>query len=137
MTRGAQLTAIGARMTKALTLHLDDFGKDALDRFAGGRSDAHSATVRTASLYYLEDRDEDRPAWRVPRFARGNGSTGSDVVVRLDDDTWHALDDEAQRQGVSAESLARHALLYFLADVDSGRAGARLESAVAEDDESA
>jgi predicted transcriptional regulator len=122
-------------MTKALTLHLDDFGKDALDRFAAGRSDSHSATVRTASLYYLADREQDRPAWGVPRFARGNGSTGLDVVVRLDDDTWQALDDEAHRQGVSAESLARHALLYFLADVDSGRAGERLETAVTEDDD--
>jgi predicted transcriptional regulator len=121
---------------KSLTLHLDDFGKDALDRFAGGRPDSHSATVRTASLYYLHDPDKDRPAWDVPRFARGKGSTGSDVVVRLDDDTWHALEDEAERQGVSAEALARHALLYFLADVDSGRAGDRLETAVAEDDES-
>jgi len=40
---------------------------------------------------------------------------------------WDALEEEALRQGLDAELLAEHALLYFLADLDSGRVGARLE----------
>lgn len=121
-------------MTKTLTLQLDDFGRDALDRFAGDSRAAQSAAVRTASLYYLADREADRMAWGVPRFARGNG-TGSAKVVSIDEETFEALDEEARRQGVTAEDLTRHALLYFFADVESGRAGDRLESAIREDDE--
>jgi hypothetical protein len=35
---------------------------------------------------------------------------------------------------VSAADLTRHAVLYFLADVDSGRVGQRLESALTDAD---
>jgi hypothetical protein len=59
---------------------------------------------------------------------------GVHLTVRLDDATWQALHDEAERQAVSPAELTRHALLYFLADVDSGRVGERLERAVSDDD---
>ena len=57
-------------MTKSMTLQLDNFGRQALSQFAEEHRDSASAVVRTASLYYLADRDSGRPAWRVPRFAR-------------------------------------------------------------------
>jgi predicted DNA-binding ribbon-helix-helix protein len=120
---------------RALTLHLDDFGREALDQFARQRRDSHSAAVRVASLYYLADRDEGRPAWRVRRFAKDEAIASPGVRVRLDEATWRVLHKEAERQDVSAAELIRHAVLYFLADVDSGRVGARLERAVGDSDQ--
>ena len=50
--------------------------------------------------------------------------------VDLDEDTLEALEEEAQRHGMATHRLAEHALLYFLADLDSGRAAARLGEAL-------
>ena len=57
-----------------------------------------------------------------------------DVKVRLDGETWQALQVEAERQDVSAADLTRHAVLYFLADLDSGRVADRLGTALKEHD---
>ena len=114
---------------KALTFQLDTFGRDALDEFVGRRRHSRSAAVRVASLYYLADREGGRPGWLVAPSGTGS-SDASDVTIRLDRETWAALQGEAARQSVSAADLTRHAVLYFLADVDSGRVGQRLESAL-------
>ena len=117
---------------KALTFHLEEFGREALEAFVHRRGDSHSSAVRTASLYYLADRDRARPAWLVPQsMALGDGVH---ITVRVDDATWQALHDEAERQAVSPAELTRHAVLYFLADVDSGRVGERLERALSDND---
>jgi hypothetical protein len=123
-----------ALMSKDVTLHLDEFGQRALARFARGRRGSAAAAVRTASLYYLADRDSERPAWRVPRFDKGKREEQPTLRVRLDDDTWRALDEEAGRQGVTADALAVHAVLYFLADLDSGRLADLLEEALEDAD---
>ena len=114
-------------MKTDVTLRLDKFGQRAFARLARGRHGSAAAAVRTASLYYLAERDSDRPAWRVPRF--GLGEAGPTLKVRLDEETWRAVRDEAERQGVSADALAVHAVMYFLADVDSGRIGRLFDEA--------
>jgi hypothetical protein len=110
----------GDGMTKDVTLHLGPFGQQALERFAQRREASAAGAVRTAALYYLADRDAGRPGWRVPAF-----DVRADPLpvlnVELDDDTWSAVREEAARQSVEPEDLAVHAVLYFLADVDSGR----------------
>ena len=119
---------------KALTFQLDPFGRDALDEFVSRGGNSRSAAVRIASLYYLADREDERPAWLIPQCATAS-SDATEVTVRLDRETWEALQREAERQSVSAADLARHAVLYFLADVDSGRVGERLESALTDADQ--
>jgi hypothetical protein len=47
---------------------------------------------------------------------------------------WLALSKEAAEQGVSTDTLTIHAVLYFLADVDSGRRIGLLESAIRDAD---
>jgi predicted DNA-binding ribbon-helix-helix protein len=118
---------------KALTFQLDGFGRDALEEFVRGQRHSRSAAVRIASLYYLADRESERSSWRAPGCARASRDA-ADVAVRLDRETWQALQAEAERQDVSAADLTRHAVLYFLADVDSGRVGDKLESALKEHD---
>jgi hypothetical protein len=120
-------------VTRQLVLRMDEFGRQAVDAIARRRRGSQSAAVRTASLYYLADRDADRPAWRVPAFVRdGLPKRGDGLQVALDDDTWRAVSEEADRQNVSGETLLRHALLYLHADLESGRLPGHLDDALDE-----
>lgn len=116
-------------MTRDVVLNMNEFGRHALDTFVQERSGSPSAAARTASLYYLADRDSERPAWTVPRFPPGSRQQDGDGATRitLDDGTWEAVVEEAGRQSVTAEELLAHAIVYFLADLDSGRVAARLD----------
>jgi hypothetical protein len=112
-----------SRVISDFTLQLDAFGRQQLEHLASRRR-SKSAAVRAASLYYFSDRHTDRPGWHVPAFASA-GPHANGVRVRLDDDTFRVLAAEAGRQGVSPGTLAAHALLYFLADLYSGRRASR------------
>jgi len=48
------------------------------------------------------------------------------VTAAFDDFGYSLLRAEAERQGVTVEELLAHAALYYLADVDSGRAAHRV-----------
>lgn len=43
------------------------------------------------------------------------------LKLNLDSFAWEALVEESQRLGVSVEEIATFSVLYYLADVDSGR----------------
>ncbi len=121
-------------MTRNVTLHLDEFGQQSLNRLTQEGEGSPAAAFRTAALYYLADRESGRPAWRAPRFRTSKSPSGEGLGVVFDDDTWAALEEEATRQNVGTEELAVHALLYFLADFDSGRISQILEEALDEDE---
>lgn len=110
----------------SVRLELDDFGNEALEAQVR-RGSTRGAVIRTATRYYLSDRRSGRLAWRPPLFVRSGEQAASAITnVDLDEDTMEALEEQAQRHGVAAHRLAEHALLYFLADLDSGRAAERL-----------
>ncbi len=116
-------------MSRELRLSLGPFGRAALERLARDGSGSPSKAVQAASLYYLRDRGSARPAWLVPdlpQSADGNHA----LAVELDDETWAGLRQEAENQGVTTDALALHALMYFVADVDRGRVGRRLDDAL-------
>jgi hypothetical protein len=113
----------------ALIVYLDTFGREALDRLAMRGGGSRGGAVRTAALYYLGDAEAGRAAWQVPSFASAEQHRKG-VRVRLDEVTRRALAEEAERQGVRPGALAAHAVLYFAADLDSGRLGDRLEEAL-------
>jgi hypothetical protein len=116
-------------MTRDVTLQVDDFGQHALERFTRHSEGSMANAVRMASIYYLNDRDSRRPAWRVPHLA-GESQPSQRLRIELDEATWAALSVEADRQGVPTDLLALHALLYYLADIDSGRVAAMIEDAL-------
>lgn len=118
-------------MTRNVKLHLDEFGQQSLDRFVARGDGNPAGALRTAALYYLGDAEAQRPAWRAPRF-RSRAVPDPGLKVAFDDQTWTALEEEARRQGVEPEDLAVHALLYFLADLDSGRLADLLEDALSD-----
>jgi hypothetical protein len=117
----------------SVRLELDDFGKQALDAQVRSGS-SRDAFIRTAARYYLADRGSGRVSWRPPRYLRKGGPRALAVTeVELDEETMEALEEEARRHSLPAARLAEHALLYYLADLDSGRAAARLRDALEDD----
>jgi hypothetical protein len=48
------------------------------------------------------------------------------LTLELEDFAWKALEEEAARLGVAIEEVAHFAVLYYLADRDSGRISRRL-----------
>jgi hypothetical protein len=48
------------------------------------------------------------------------------LAVPLEAFAWEAIEEESARLGVSVEDLAAFAVLYYLADVDSGRIARRI-----------
>jgi hypothetical protein len=117
----------------SVRLELDDFGKQALEAQVRSGS-SRDAFIRTAARYYLADRGSGRVSWQPPRYLhRGSRSASAVTVVELDEETMEALEEEARRHSLPAARLAEHALLYYLADLDSGRAAARVRDALEDD----
>jgi hypothetical protein len=134
---GAPATETGGAkhaMARSLTLEMDEFGLKAFAELAERQGGSASQVARVAAQYYLADSGGEGPAWRVPSFAHKvePARQAPGVRVELDDATWDALVQEARRQEVDIGVLAVHAVLYFIADVDSGRVAQRMGDSVTE-----
>jgi hypothetical protein len=121
-------------MKKSVTLRLDRFGQEALDEYVRAIGGSHAAVLHTAVSYYLGDADSGRAAWRVPQLVR-SATFAERLELELDDDLHSELEAAARRQDVALELLAAHAVVYFLTDLDTGRAAARLGDAINRDAE--
>jgi hypothetical protein len=109
-------------MTRSLVLHLGEFTIYALAGGEGPASNRLRVNARRALRHYRAERDSGRPDWRCPDFlpaAEGEGDVELDI--ELDEMLWRWFEREASAQGVSLERLAKHAVLYFAADLDAGR----------------
>jgi hypothetical protein len=51
----------------------------------------------------------------------GSSSSERKLTLRLRGFAWETLEEEATRGGLTAEELIAFSVLYYLADVDSGR----------------
>ena len=58
---------------------------------------------------------------RSRRAGDGRAAQSHELTLKLDDFTLEAIREEAARLGVSTEELAQFSLLYYMADLDSGR----------------
>lgn len=77
--------------------------------------------------YYVADGSAGRAAWRYPRFRCGRVTGAAvDGSPRVDSSTWETFTAAAAEQRVSVEQLLEHAVLYFVADLDSGRLADRI-----------
>jgi hypothetical protein len=121
-------------MKKSVTLKLDRFGQEALEEYVQGTGGSPVTALRTAVSYYLGDADSGRAAWRVPELAR-EATFSRSLELELDEDLHQRLELEARRQDASVELLAAHAVIYYLTDLDTGRAAARLGAALDRDAE--
>jgi hypothetical protein len=118
---------------RILTLRLAPFERDALEAYGASQRVPADRVIRTAVLYYVQERHQERSSWRMRTL--GGDEPGSAVAVEVDvgEQTGRALAKQAEAQGVDPEDLARHAVLFFLADVDSGRVARALERALRAD----
>jgi hypothetical protein len=126
-------------MRRSLELALTDFSRSSLEQVARRQGVSVSTLVTRAALYYLVERESDRPAARVPRLSREPAAEKKDgllrVTIELRAAAWRVLDRATESEGLPVERLLEHAALLFLADLESGRVAARLlESAEAEAD---
>jgi hypothetical protein len=67
----------------------------------------------------------------VSNVDRPQDSRSRSVEVSLGEFAWEALDAESARLGVELRELLEFALLYYLADVDSGRIARRMHGSPA------
>jgi len=127
-------------MSHRLSLSLDEFGASALREHAERYSLSPPEFGSRAARYYLADRDSGRVALRVPRLPKAAaGRSAPRLTVDLDPESLRELQAEAKRQDVSVEAMLEHAIMYFLADIDSGRVEQRLladlgRGSIADDD---
>jgi len=114
-------------MPHNVVLDLDEFGSTAVIREAARLGVSPAELLVRAARYYLADRGTGRLSYRLPGFVlRLRVASGAGLAVELDDGAWSGLQAESARQGVALERLLEHAVLYLLADLDSGRAAARI-----------
>jgi hypothetical protein len=52
--------------------------------------------------------------------------TARSLTLNVDTFAWEALEEESAQQGVPVEELVCFSILYYLADIDSGRIARRL-----------
>jgi hypothetical protein len=118
------------RVGRTLTLRLAPFEREALDAYVTSQRIPVERVVRTALLYYLQERHLTRSTWPMPTLPGDEPAPAIALEIELGDDTERAVAEHAAAQGVQPEDLARHAVLFFLADVDSGRVAETLERAL-------
>ena len=62
----------------------------------------------------------------LPTSDRQRAAVKRSLALRLDEFAWEAIQHESTRLGVSEEELIAYAVLYYLADLDSGRISRRI-----------
>jgi hypothetical protein len=121
-------------MMKSVIVRLDRFGQEALEEHVRATGESEADALDVAVRYYLGDAESGRMAWKAPRKLMG-ADPAEEIELELGDDLHEQLRQESRRQHVSPDLLAMHALMYYLADFDSGRATARLGDAMNRDAE--
>ena len=109
------------------TCHLSRFAVEALAGESERDSQILAARMRRAIYVYLKDRGSDKPGWAYPGFMRDRPAVDEvEVKLRIDQDVWRELGEEATRQNVSVPKLIEHAALYLAAERDAGRLTERI-----------
>jgi hypothetical protein len=123
--KGKESSDSSSQVKHTVTLALGAFGSASLEARARDMGVPAAAIARQAALYYLAERDSERAAVRVPRFARDARENGAGaeqpIELELDEADWAALEVEATHQRLPIERLLEHAVVLFLADIASGR----------------
>ena len=112
-----------------IELELAGFAGAALEVEAERHSLTREELVALAAEYYLSDDGPARPARRVPAWLDElDAGDKVPLAVELRLETWQALAEHARVQRTTVERVLEHATLSLIADLDSGRITARVES---------
>jgi hypothetical protein len=121
-------TGDGFSVQRTINVTVGKFALDSLGGASTGSAALLSRSLEQAIRYYLADRGSERAGWVYPSFLRedAHGSAREEVRLTIETAAWSEFTDEAERQGVSADQLLRHAVLYFMTDRDTGRLTQRI-----------
>jgi len=114
-------------LKRAVTVSLGRLASQAIGQEEKNGSGRASSGASQAIRCYLKDRESAGAGWPYPRFL-DERHDGEDVELKLDIEEilWRSLEEEAERQHVSVPQMLEHAVLYFAAEVDAGRAAERI-----------
>jgi hypothetical protein len=116
-------------MTSTIEIELtfDEFGWQALEERASADRLALPQLVSLSCGYLESQLADERVASSVPRFRRRAAPGEMRVLsLELENGILQRLQQEAERQGISLESLCEHAALLYLADLDAGKVAERI-----------
>jgi hypothetical protein len=114
-------------MTRLVTVHLSEFVCSVVVGEGRGKRESLAEKVVDAIRCYLGDRGTYGPGWAYPRFLREEEYPEEvELQLEIDGELWDLLEEEAERQGVSAQKMVSHASLYVAGEVDAGRATRRI-----------
>jgi Ribbon-helix-helix protein, copG family len=117
-------------MKRTVLVDLSTFSVEALRGGDGADPEVVPAHLLRAIRLYLSVDDRDSPGWSVPASLRDEDAGGVRLQLSADESLIAALEQEADRQGVSLSQLARQAVLYYAAELDAGRITQRLAEAL-------
>ena len=111
---------------ETLVIHLTAFGAEILDAEGRRQERPVDELVEDAVLHLLTETRSSRIATRVPSLPWTDREfQAREVRLELEEASWRALGEEADRQQKSVERLIEHAILLYIADLDrGGEAGA-------------
>jgi len=111
----------------SVTVELSEFAIQALEGEEGPASEHVPARLARGIRYYMCERESGRIAWRYPDFLRRKRPGKLlEVELKVDDELWSSLEDEAARQGVTSQQMVEHAALVYASDVNAGRITQRI-----------
>lgn len=115
----------GVKMKRSVAVQLSEFSRHIL---AEGDRDGEDVAARLeqAVRVYLHDRESAQPGWSIPSRLSDRRSSETELRVEVDESLWLELEGEAAEQGVSVSQMAAQAILYYAAELDSGRITKRI-----------
>ncbi len=113
---------------RSVTVRVSEFACKAIAGEEGVATERIPSRIVRAIRCYLKDEGLGKAGWVYPEFLRETETTGPNVELELsiEVDLWRALEDEAERQHVSAQRLVEHAVFYLAAEINAGRVTRRI-----------
>jgi hypothetical protein len=110
-----------------VTVKLGAFASKTLVAEAMNGGEPTAASVERAIRCYLGDKGSAGPGWPFPAFLRGREPVEAiELRLAIEEGLWASLEDEASSQDVDVQQMLDHAVLYFAAEFNAGRATQRI-----------
>ena len=109
------------------TVRLGAFATEVLAHKLGNGGPPGSPDFERVIQFYLGERSTQPAGWAYPDFLRERRPSDEvELDLSIEDSLWIALEAVAREQDVAIDRLLEHAMLYFAAEVDAGRATERI-----------
>lgn len=113
-------------MTK-VRVKLGAFAAETLARKLGNGGPSAPGDFERVIQFYLAEKSREVPGWAYPDFLRERRPSDEvELDLSVEDSLWGSLEAEARDQDVTVDRLLEHAMLYYAAEMDAGRATARI-----------